>query len=102
MKGMKRSVMAYMQRIMLSCEEATFIATKKIVQDVSLKERMNLQMHLAVCKHCRKFYHQVRMITGTIRHHSSKAGNSKAIQTRMSPAEKSKLQKLIYNQWYES
>jgi len=93
---MKRSLMAYMRRMMLSCEEATFISTKKIVQGVNMKDRMNLHMHLAACKHCRKYYYQTRIITSALRHHA-KIGGHKTIPNRMSPAEKSKLQKLISN-----
>jgi len=87
-------MMAYMRRMMLSCEEATFISTKKIVQGVGLKDKMNLHMHLAACRHCRKYYSQALIITNALRHHA-KAGRSNSFPNRMSVADKSKLQKLI-------
>lgn len=87
--------MAYMRRMMLTCEEATFISTKKIIQGVNLKDRMNLQMHLIACKHCRKYYYQTRIITSTLRHHAATAVKSSTFPNRMSAAEKSNLRKLI-------
>ncbi len=83
--------------MMLTCEEATYMATKNIVEGVNLKDRMNLQMHLAACKHCRKYYYQTRLLTNTLRHHASKAYKQNAISFRLSPGEKSNLQKLISN-----
>ncbi len=94
MTKMKRNMMAFLRRMMLSCEEATFISTKKIVQGVSINDRMNLQMHLAACKHCRKYYTQTRIITKALRHHARMSGPI-SNSNRISPAEKSRLQKLI-------
>lgn len=89
-------ITALMRRMMLTCEEATYLSTKKIVERVKIRENMNLQMHLAACKHCRKHYIQTKMLTKNIRHFSSTALNGSPLH-RMSSAEKSKLQKLISN-----
>ena len=89
-------MMALMRRMMLTCEEATFLSTKKIIDKVGLRENMGLQMHLAACKHCKRHYLQTKMITRNVRHFSAKATNGSPLH-RMSPAEKSKLQKLVSN-----
>ena len=81
---------------MLSCEEATYLSTKKIIEGVNRHENRSLQMHLAVCKHCRKHYFQVKLLTRNIRHFASKGLNGSPVH-RMSPSEKSKLQRLISN-----
>ena len=96
MTKMKRSMMALMRRMMLNCEEASFISTKKIIQGVSIKDNMNLHVHLAACKHCRKYYTQTKIITRALRHHA-KLGETIPVSGRMSSTEKSKLQKLISN-----
>jgi len=94
MTKMQRHMMAFMRRIMLSCEEATFVSTKKMVQGVDLRDRMKLRMHLTACKHCRKFYYQTRIIDNALRHHA-KTTQSKVSLNRLSPVERSRLQKLI-------
>ncbi len=89
--------MALMRRMMLSCEEATYFAAKEILEKVSLKDRMNLHMHLAGCKYCKKYYRQTQMIIKSVRHNSLLPIRSNTPLHRMSPAEKSNLQKLISN-----
>ena len=47
-----------MQYMMLSCDNATFLMTKKDYQKLKCKENLQLRMHLMGCKFCRAFNKQ--------------------------------------------
>jgi hypothetical protein len=52
---MKRIIAKMMNWIMLSCEEATLLMTKKQLGNFPLLKSMQLRLHLMSCKLCRRF-----------------------------------------------
>lgn len=52
-----------MHSVMLSCDRATFLITKKEYQKLSCVENLQLKMHLMGCKFCRAFNKQNAVIT---------------------------------------
>lgn len=44
-----------MNKLMLSCEDATFLITIKPFRKLSLIERIQLRMHLLACVYCDRF-----------------------------------------------
>ena len=53
-----------MHRVMLSCDAATFLMTKKEYKKLSCKENLQLKMHLMGCKFCRAFNDQNAIHSG--------------------------------------
>ena len=51
-----------MKKIMLSCDKATELVEKKIHFKLSLKEKVQLAMHLAFCKPCSNYKKQSYII----------------------------------------
>lgn len=51
----KQMMIRSMDAVMLSCEEATYLITKSELTDIGCLKRMQLKMHLAGCKFCRRF-----------------------------------------------
>jgi predicted anti-sigma-YlaC factor YlaD len=45
---------------MLSCRDVTEIVTEYLEGRLSLADRMRLQMHLGMCRHCRAYLRQMR------------------------------------------
>ena len=56
---MKKIVMKY---LMLNCSEATLLMAKKEEGKLSLKERIQLALHVSMCSLCRKFEKQSLLI----------------------------------------
>ena len=92
----KNRLLSAMRRMMLTCQEASLLSTRKHVEGVSLRESINLYMHISACKHCKNYYRQTQLLTRNIRHFSRESTNGFSLH-RLSPAEKSKLHKLISN-----
>ncbi len=44
-----------MNKIMLSCEEATALISVKRHRKISIIQQIQLKMHLMVCRYCRRF-----------------------------------------------
>ena len=52
---------------MLSCKELTELATAYLEEDLAWRERLRVQMHLWMCKHCRRYMDQMRKVIGLLR-----------------------------------
>ena len=63
MSKMKKILMKGMNHIMLSCDTATYLITRSEFDKLSCVKRMQLKMHLAGCKYCRRFAEQSKYIS---------------------------------------
>jgi predicted anti-sigma-YlaC factor YlaD len=52
---------------MLSCKELTELATAYLEEDLTWRERLRVQIHLWMCKHCRRYMDQMRKVVGLLR-----------------------------------
>jgi predicted anti-sigma-YlaC factor YlaD len=52
---------------MLSCKELTELATAYLEEDLAWRERLRVQIHLWMCKHCRRYMDQMRKVIGLLR-----------------------------------
>lgn len=55
--------MKWYRAIWLSCERATFLMSKKEEGKLTLKEKLQLKLHLRICDFCTRFQKQVRFFT---------------------------------------
>ncbi|MHB1375792.1 MAG: zf-HC2 domain-containing protein [Thauera sp.] len=47
---------------MLSCKDATRLCSDALERDLSLRERLSLRMHLAMCAGCTRFEEQLSVL----------------------------------------
>lgn len=66
MKMIKKIMGNGMTFVMLNCDKATFLLSKKEISPLSCVERMKLKMHLLSCSYCRRFAQQSALITTQI------------------------------------
>ncbi len=59
--------MKSMNKVLLSCDTATLMVTKGEFTRLSCLEQLQLRMHLAGCKFCRRFKKQSEFISYAIR-----------------------------------
>ena len=52
---------------MLSCKELTEIATEYLERDLPWGERLRVQLHLWMCRHCRRYMDQMRKVIALLR-----------------------------------
>ncbi|MDP3638841.1 MAG: zf-HC2 domain-containing protein [Azonexus sp.] len=57
---------------MLSCKEVTHLLSEAQDRKTTLAERVNLEMHLAICKGCRNFRNQMGFLRKACQHYTSK------------------------------
>jgi hypothetical protein len=58
-KGFGHRMMVYMSRRMIACDEASFLVSLREERKLSLREWMQLNMHLLSCHLCRKYARQI-------------------------------------------
>lgn len=56
---------------MLTCENASRLISEGQERQLSLKERMNLRLHLFMCTSCRRFERQLARVREIMRNESS-------------------------------
>ncbi len=71
----------------IPCTEATFLISKRQETTLRMRERLDLLVHLFVCKFCRRFFEQTKMIVNAL-------GNLQSGE-RLTPDEKRKLQESL-------
>ena len=63
MNRLKKIWVKGMDKIMLNCDTATLLITKGEFEKLSCREQVQLKMHLAGCKFCRRFKKQSEFIS---------------------------------------
>jgi predicted anti-sigma-YlaC factor YlaD len=46
---------------MLSCREITQVVTEYLEGGLSLGDRLRFQLHVGMCRHCRKYFRQMKL-----------------------------------------
>lgn len=52
----------FRQHILLTCKQATMLASRSLDEPLTLHERMMLKWHLFICAHCVKYFGQIKLI----------------------------------------
>jgi predicted anti-sigma-YlaC factor YlaD len=60
---------------MLTCKEASYLASKKLDSELTWRERMGLSLHLTMCKLCRRYIRDVKQFQAFLRR-TTKTGQS--------------------------
>jgi len=51
---------------MLTCKEMTELVTDYAEGNLSLKDRVRFQMHVGMCRHCRRYVRQVKAASAAL------------------------------------
>lgn len=51
---------------MLSCKELTELVTDYLEERLSFMQRTRFQLHLGMCRHCRRYLRQMRLTVRTL------------------------------------
>ena len=52
---------------MVSCIELSELTTDYLEEDLPWRERLRVQVHLWMCRHCRRYLDQMRKVIGLLR-----------------------------------
>jgi hypothetical protein len=96
MMNIKNRLLALMRSSMINCEEATRLVTREDLEQLSLRQKTNLLVHMMSCKHCRNYRKQLHLIARSlnIQVHNTEKGR---LTHRLSDKERSSLQRVINN-----
>lgn len=54
------------QKILYDCKKATLLIEKKLLSTLTIRESVNLKLHLTTCSVCRLYQSQTTLISGMI------------------------------------
>ena len=55
-----------MNKLVVSCEKATYLVSKSRDQELTCKEKMDMHMHLAGCKFCRRYKKDIDILSNNL------------------------------------
>jgi predicted anti-sigma-YlaC factor YlaD len=93
MSDLKNKMSVLLANILTSCEESTFLLSKRQHEKLGLKETVNIKIHLLTCHACRSFVKQINFLSKGI--NKLKKGNN---QFHLSPEEKSQIRQNLRNE----
>jgi len=69
------------KKLMISCDEATTICDKNQYGEASRWDKMRLNLHMALCKHCKSYSKQNHIITKLLGKYLDTCDGSKHLST---------------------
>jgi hypothetical protein len=93
MSTIKKMMMKGMNKIMLTCDQATLLATQNSIYKISCISKLQLRMHMAGCKFCRTYAKQTELISDQLQ--KEKEINPDELKLRLTVVQKDKLQTTI-------
>ncbi|MBI2994517.1 MAG: zf-HC2 domain-containing protein [Gammaproteobacteria bacterium] len=63
---------------MLKCREVVIYADHLLAGELSVVERAKLHLHLAICRHCRRYVRQLRVLIGALQRLGARASSDVA------------------------
>jgi len=66
--------MSWLSILTMTCDEATHLASCSMDSELTRRQRWGLQAHVAICKGCRRFQAQLRMLRQSLRRQVNAAG----------------------------
>ena len=94
MNRIKKIAVKSMDKLMLSCDTATMLITKSEYTKLTCIESLQLKMHLAGCKFCRRFKKQSELISYAIKQDLAPPEKSN-LKVKLSPQQKEKLKESL-------
>ena len=92
MNDKKKNIMDnLMDRMMISCEKATFLISKSEEEKLSCKEKYQLRVHLMGCKFCRRYKKEIQYLSNAL----DKFKDPTILTNKLSPGKKKGIQENI-------
>jgi hypothetical protein len=60
--GISRKLKSWVAELSLSCKAATRLQSKAFDHQLTIRQRLGLHIHLALCKWCRRYSKQIKFI----------------------------------------
>ncbi len=86
-KNLQNRIKNILMKMMINCEQATYLVDKQQYTSLGFKETFDLKLHLMTCKHCRLYKVESHLMTGNI----SKMLSSTREELKLSEEQKKKI-----------
>lgn len=91
---MKKLLMKIMNRIMLPCEIITQKVSESLDHKLSLRERIQVYLHLMYCKFCKRYQIQLLAIHNALQKQGEQEGTGKSAEN-LSTAAREKMKRAL-------
>jgi len=92
---LKTKIIKLMDYLMLDCKEASFLISKNLDTNISLKEKIQLKSHLLYCDFCNRYHVQSKMIDDILKITPEKMNEKKLKDLHLDKEVKAKLKQRL-------
>jgi hypothetical protein len=78
-----------------SCRRVTFLISASFDRELSRRERLALRMHLLICRPCRLFQRQLRLLRAFLRENPPRALPVSYLKARLGPEARDRMIKAL-------
>jgi hypothetical protein len=89
------SLMRLMVRVMPSCRDISQLISAGMDQNLPVRKRLSIRLHVSMCKFCRRYEKQLHLLHESVGHYADPEAN--VVEKSLSPAAKEKLRKALEN-----
>lgn len=79
---------------MLTCKDASHLISERQERPLGRRERLNLWLHLLICKYCRRFERQIAMLSRAL-NELGRRGGADADGIDLSPEARERIRKAL-------
>jgi hypothetical protein len=83
----------WMMRMMSPCATATRLASEELDRPLTEQERRSLRLHLLLCRWCRRYEKQLRLLNEILHHHPETSVTGTA--PRLSPEARERIKRSL-------
>jgi len=80
---------------MLTCKEASFLASKKLDKKLTLKERIDFSLHTSMCGLCRRYAKEINVLHQLMQKMGKKEETVLPENTKLSPQSRERIKQEI-------
>jgi hypothetical protein len=95
-KFIKEMPQRLMNKLMISCDKASYLISKSQDEKLSCKEKLDMHMHLAGCKFCRFYKKDIDIMSRNLREFKQKI-DEEPYQLKLSTEEKERIKAKLDN-----
>lgn len=87
---------------MLSCKEASYLASKKLDKKLTWREQLNFSFHVMVCKFCRRYAEEIKALHNMMQKAAEKNLSILPESVKLSQQSRDKIKQVLVKALHQS
>lgn len=91
----KLQIIFFIARRVRNCKNLTPLFSESLDRKLSVREKIELKLHLFTCESCVRYVHQIKFLREALQNHAGQIDDQSLLEKRLSPAAKERIKKTL-------